>query len=348
MRCSALLAFILTCFSVACGHTQVQKQGVMLAESESDTTSSDAGTSPAPRQDETQDIIDRILEDEARAAQAIRDTLTSKDKSLSAWAAVYALMLGIQHDEERSSKALVRGAATEGPLLSALCWRWLATGRAGRLPRWKHSADTDPVVRIFAALALAKQGPLPRELRSVLGPPRGEPYGSDKGTESRERVELLLGLSAPFDAGPLALGIVYAEARRGEWSERNQGGEIVWVTQRLRDELVQITTSDDPIVRKRIERSPESRGSGFTELSQQLETALVQQSIQKIRVAAITGSPDLRVRALRALAVVASEPVSGDFGAAASAFEADDPVIRLEGARTFLLLSKRARAQEPL
>ncbi|MDD5309873.1 MAG: hypothetical protein PHU25_21360, partial [Deltaproteobacteria bacterium] len=57
---------------------------------------------------------------------------------------------------------------------------------------------------------------------------------------------------------------------------------------------------------------------------------------------AMRGTPSLRVAALRALAATARKPTAKDLGAAAAALRAEDADVRLEGARTFLILALRS------
>jgi hypothetical protein len=48
------------------------------------------------------------------------------------------------------------------------------------------------------------------------------------------------------------------------------------------------------------------------------------------------------VNAIRALAVASSEPAAGDLGAVAAAMRSTDPLVRVEAARTFLVLAALA------
>ncbi|MCP4606699.1 MAG: hypothetical protein GY847_40360 [Proteobacteria bacterium] len=332
----ALFAF---CLMAGCGHAP-KGDRVVLVDTQKDEVNRDSEAIP----EQTEGLKDRIQKDERRAAETIRNAIGDKDKELAAWAAVYALRLKIQHDEELSLKALARGVTVKNSLLAALCWRWLASQHPKQFPRWHGGQSADPIVKAMAALALARRGQLPRGLKSALGLPSGQPRGPNSKDLARDRVERLLALTAPFDNGPLALAIVFVEARRREWVEQSANLKTVWVSERLRNELIQLTMGDDPTATKRIHDSKNPRGSGFTELSQQFETSLVRHPRQMLHTAAMTGDSDLRKEALRAIAVTASEPVSGDFGAAAAALDVEDPVVRLEGARTFLLLSSRAHS----
>ncbi len=327
---------------IGCGHARPPTaKRVVLVETIPDEEEEDAGEEPKPKNN----LVDQILEDEHRSARIVRDIMGGEDRELAAWAAVYALRLGIQHDEDVAARALRRGVSVKDPLLAALCWRWLASLPPKRIPKWTRK-ERDPVVQTMAALALSRRGSLPKPLRFALGLPRGKPYGPDKGAEARARVEQLLGLATPFDTGPLALAVVFAEAQRGEWVERDPSGDLVWVTHRLREELTKLILKEDPAGAKRVSQSKEVRGVGFTKVGNQLETSLVRRDRQTLLVAVMTGEASLRVEALRALSIVAVTPVSGDFGAAAATLDAEEPSVRLEGARTFLLLSIRARTKE--
>jgi hypothetical protein len=282
--------------------------------------------------------------DERLAADIIRDAMEGSDDALASWAAVYALRLGIKHDEEASTKALTNGVGSGDPLLQALCWRWLASLSVEPFPKWSRAGSDDPVVRVMAAMAFAGRGSVPLDLESALGEPEGEPREEDSRAQAKDRVERLLALIAPFDNGPLALAVAFVEARRAEWGEKGEGKKPVWVCNRLRSELAGLVFGDRPDAESRIERSKPVSQRGFTSLSQRLETALVKHPRRMLYSIAIAGEPGLQKDALRAIAVVASRPVLGDFGAAAAALRAKDPGVRLEGARTLLLLGLRARS----
>jgi len=318
---------------VSCGHAAGVDPAVLARTDTTEET--DAGVE--------NDIDGRIFSDEQRAAEQIAEMVVSDDGALSGWAAVYTLRLGLKHDTLAIDDALRRGVATDEPLLEAVSWRWLATREPGDLPGWRDGRETDPVVNCFAALALARKGKLQKALASALGLPAGAPFGEDRGTEVRERVERLLGLTTAVDDGPLALAVAFQEARRGEWAEQGPGGGKRWVAERLREELLELVLGEDPADRQRVDRSREVRRAGFTALSRSLESALHTRPPEMLRAAALTGEPPLRVEALRALAVVVAEPTAGDFGTAAAALDADDPMVRLEGARTFLMFAIRAR-----
>ena len=154
-------------------------------------------------------------------------------------------------------------------------------------------------------------------------------------------MERLLGLAAPFDDGPLSIAIVFVRARREEWIEQDANGEKSWVMERLREELVHLVLRNDTTAAERIRASRTTRQEKISVLLETLRNPLISRPLPMLRRAALAGPPDLRHEALRALAVVAIKPVAGDLGAAAAALTADDPRLRVEGARTFLLLVTR-------
>jgi hypothetical protein len=328
-------AILLTC----CSHSSGQ-QATVLAETE-------PAESPVNKADKkaetTQGIEYRIIEDKRLAAQVLTDAMGSQNTTLAAWAAVYVMRLGLKHDETQKILALTHGALNlTDPLLSVLCWRLLAVGKdVSKIPNWAGNKTADPVVQVMAALALARNGPLPKTLKTALGLPKGNPSGADRGSESRRLVERLLAFSMPFDNGPLSLAIVFVEARRGEWIEHGSKGETKWVAQRLREELIQLVLRNDVTAAERIHASVATGHKRNSPLLEMLNTPLVSRPLNVLRRAALAGPIDLRLEALRAIAVVATKPVAGDFGASAAALKSDDPRLRVEGARTFLLLVTR-------
>ena len=195
----------------------------------------------------------------------------------------------------------------------------------------------------MAALALSRRGPLPPQLDAALGLPKGTPGELDQGEQSRRLVERLLAYSAPFDTGPLALAIAFVTARRAEWAEREPQQKPRWVAERIRTELAMLLLKDNKKAAKRIAGSKALATGRNTALRGRLHTPLVTRQPSMLRRAALAGEPNLRIEALRAIAVVAVKPVAGDFGAAAAALQADDPALQIEGARTFLLLVTRTR-----
>jgi hypothetical protein len=325
---------------LACGGHSAEKQPSVLAETENRKTPEIQADkqSEAPR-----GIEDRIDEDKRLAAQILLDAMGSKDTTLAAWAAVYVVRLGLKHDQNQSAIALTQGTLNPtDPLLNALCWRLLATVQdASKIPDWAGDKEVDRVVQILAALALAKRGPLPKTLKAALGLPEGDPIGPDRGVHSRRLVERLLAYAMPYDNGPLSLAIAFVEARRGEWTESASEGKTDWVARRLRNELVTLVLKDHEKAAERILASKGTPKKSNTTLLERLNTPLVSRPLSTLRRAALAGPTNLRREAVRAIAVVATKPVAGDFGAAAAALTSDDRRLQVEGARTFLLFFRR-------
>lgn len=335
----------------ACGGQAPRADGQVLAES------GRAGQEAAPG-----DLVDRVLADERRAAFAIREAMCGRaaggekkaeeepcgdKKDAAAWAAVDALRLGIEHDAACAVAALRSGARSGDELLAALCWRWLAERRdSAVLPKWR-GAPGDPVVAALAALAHARVGAVPRELATALGLPDGEPPKGDRDLDTRAEVERLVALAAPYDNGPLALAVAFVDARASEVTESGPDGKAVFAANRLRAELAHLLLGDDPLAQSRATAATGTGPHRPTALLGRLESALVHQPLEMLRSIALTGKGCLRRDALRALAVAAREPEAGDLGAAAAGLEAADPALRLEAARTFLLLSLRAHRAAP-
>ncbi len=339
MRCLCQGCLIGTILLTCCGHS-IEKKTTILAKAENTKSSENLTDKHA---ETPSGIENRVAEDKRLAAKILVDSMGSKDTSLAAWAAVYVVRLGLKHDQNRSAIALTHGTLNPAdPLLSALCWRLLATEQdASKIPHWAGDKGTDPVVQIMAALALARRGPLPKTLEAALGLPEGDPSGPNRGAQSRRLVERLLAYAIPFDTGPLSLAVAFVKARRREWTEAPSEGKVDWVARRLRNELVTLVLKDHVKAAERILASKGPQKKINTTLQERLNTPLVSRPLSTLRHAALAGPKNLRLEAMRAIAVVATKPVAGDFGAAAAALTADDPQLQVEGARTFLLLVTR-------
>lgn len=257
----------------------------------------------------------------------------------AAWAAVYAKNLGIKHDEACASSALSVGAAFPDPLLQALCLRWLATR-----PDIELSAETlpearEPVVAAMRELALAARGRVSSP--SALTLPSDPPGGPERNHRAAKRLRTLRLLSSPFDREVLPLALAFVEARRGEWAIHDDNGEGKWAAEKLRRSLVDAVLEPKAITA--LESTVRKQGPEFETdtIGPRLENRLVAQPPQALHRIAMTGPSDLRKEALRAIAIAAVKPEAGDFAACAAAFESDLTAVRIEGARTFLMLLLR-------
>lgn len=291
-------------------------------------------------------LVERILRDEKRAAEVVRQTMTlSNDQELAALAAVYANRLGIQHDTTQSTKDITNGIHSENSLLAALCWRWLAVQDPPPCQHLQVSEPPldDPVVAVLASAVYGRCGPLPEKLRERWGLPTGPPKANRSPKETDRRRDYLLTIAAPFDNGPLALALAFVEAQREEWGENLEPDATRFVADRFRAELFRLLISTNQELVSQLANSTPPGEVGLSAIYQYLETPLNAQNRHALYAAVLQGQPSLKVAALRALATVAREPLAEDFGAAASYLNADDPLLKLEAARTFLLLSKRAR-----
>jgi hypothetical protein len=327
------------CLLLGCGSArpQVDSEPQTLATTEEDT----AGHTPT-------NIESLIQRDENRAAEIIRAAACNGETTLSAWGAVYAKRLGIQHDGKCAEEALEMGIKDADPLLAALSWRWISIRKSPRaIPAWKKKdSTTDPIARAFATVALARHELLPPSLRTSLGLPNFQPRGSDRAAEVRGRVERLLALIAPYDDGPLALAIALVEVQRDESVETAEDGKKRWIAQRLRREFVTLLTdeSDEDSVLRMVEKSQaQKEKSPVSLIVNRIDTQLVTRPMNVLYSIAVSADSSLRISALQVIAIKARQPVAGDFGAAAAGLDAADPFVRLEAARTFLLLTTRAR-----
>lgn len=329
--------------STGCGRAPESASETIVTTHSPTAAAKDEQAPPSPSA-----INDMIAKDERRSAEILNDALGSENPAIAGWAAVYLSMLGIIHDNMRSFASLSRAVSLEDPLLASLSWRWLAVRETELpLPKWSPGDKTDPVSQVLAALAFSTRGRVPKKLRGALGLPGASPEEPGFDTASaNQRIEQLLMLSVPFDNGPLALALTFIESKRREWREPDKTGTASWVARRLRNELFNALLGNNTAARRRALSTKSSAPSEYSALSDQLETPLYSQPPRNLRAAALTGSPSLRRDSLRALAITATRPEAGDFGAAAAALKSDDQALRVEGARTFLVLVKRARRQE--
>jgi hypothetical protein len=289
----------------------------------------------------TPDITDTVRADERLAADVLRQEMKGGHAERAAWAAVYARRLGIKHDEAASGALLVRCASSKDAFLAALCWRWLAADPSIALPPWPEAAS-DPIVQVMAGLAAARRGETPRGLASALGSPQGEPDPGVSQNDGRLRVQELLALAVPFDNGPLAIALAFLEARREGWVEAGADKKPAWTAVRLRDELARAVAEDDEAMRRAVSAAKRERHPIASIVLDVIDTPLARQEASALHGPAVRGTPSLRVAALRALAAAAREPTAKDLGAAAASLRAEDADVRLEGARTFLILALRS------
>jgi len=290
-----------------------------------------------------QELETHILEDERLAAQILQDAMCGKNAVLAAWAAVYSLRLGIKHDEVCAIKALKKGVKKNDLLLSALCWRWLASLDSKNLPKWKTIKSNEPVVKALAAIAYLNKGELPKALLSSLSLPNHKPIGSNRKNEAKKRENELLTMALPFDDGALALSLAFVEARHREMTEYNTKNQLIFSSQRLRKELIKKLAENYKKVIKRVENITKTEKHKYSIFSEELNNRLITRPKKMLRVISVTGDLDLRHESLRALAITALDPLVSDIAASAAALKSDDLRVRIEAARTFLLLALRIR-----
>jgi len=293
------------------------------------------GDEPEETGESSEELDELALKDAKEAASILKEAILGEDRELAAWAAVYARRLGIDHDEAASMTAIEKGTASGDILLACLCYRWLATSEMTTLPkRGKGSADEPVMGTMIAAASVAVGQKIPKELKNALALPAGKPRKDSKAP--KKKLEIIGLVSAPYDNGPLALAISFAMSVRNGWTEDGD-----WAARGLRDELMRSLgkTREDY---EKLLPAPVDDPPPMTRLTDRLDLAITSQTREMLRKVAVNGAGGLRIDALRALAVVAREPEAGDLGAAAAAMRSDDPVEKVEAARTFLLLAARS------
>ncbi len=287
-----------------------------------------------PTSTELDDIVRR---DALEALKILDEALKGDDADLAGWAAVHILRLGVKHDADAVKAILAECVHLADPMLAGLCWRWFATGNHGDVPGWKKRARGEPIPAVMAAVALARGGKIPAPLADALGLPE-EPAGSSKQVRQEDREAAVHALIAPYDNGPLALALTFVESRRNGWVDEDGKQTAA----RLRARLLDALAPEDAEVARTIEDSKPSKNPPSTRLNDRLEIGLIVQPPKIIRKIVLEGSGSLQVEALRAMAITVDLPVAGDLGAAAAALHSEDPLTRVEAARTFLLLAAKA------
>jgi hypothetical protein len=288
-----------------------------------------------------QAAVDALVARDAAAAVAALDRGVGGEGDPASLAAVYALRLGVRHDPAAVRSAVRRGTASGNDLVAALCWRWVGAGGVGDPPEWRGGSSPEPVVAALAAAAFLRldRAP-PKPLAEALGLPDEGPSDRDPPRPG-SRVDQLRRAAIPYDDGPLALAAAFVEARRERWVDAGPGGDRELVAARFRAELVTALGGGDGAT-ARLAAVPAARDPMYSELAARLGSPLAASPLQMLRGAIVRSDPKLRVDALRALAIAAMRPEAGDLGAAASAIGSDDPLVRVEAARTYLLLAARA------
>jgi hypothetical protein len=315
----------------ACGQARANNSVVLLKDAEK--------TAERP----ADDLQTTLRKDEGRSAKVLVRALCGAEAVAAAWAAVHALRLGIRVDEKCASRALGLGIKSKDTLLQALCWRRLIPRTDASFSEVSGNPSEEPVVDLMAALAFARHGNLPENLRSVLAVPTKPPDGLVRSDFIRKRTKQLFIMALPYDDGPLALAVAFVEARDQEILEIGPKGKPQWSARRLRQELLAALKVKDDGFDTEMVGPKDDKDAKQSFLSAKLELPLTFNSGQALRAMALTGDTALRRDALRAIAAYVQNPTVGDFAAAAAALDHPDSMLRIEAARTFLLLSLRAR-----
>ena len=347
---TALLLCIISLHAMGCGASPVSGPAI-VAQTESSTESeksTGANTTAAENHadtDTTGSPVTQLIERDAHFARDILITALqqTENTALAAWAAVYIRLLNINADAEAVERRLQTGAQSNDLLLKSLCDRWLVNSANTASANTAVTTDgippaeepIDPVPGLFLTLnRLAHSTSNPEQFAIPL----------DVGAATsfhQERISLnsLLKQTAPFDNGPLALAIAFIDARRMSLATEVEGVTVPRSTA-YRQKLLAfynihraIPAPDPPV---------DSTWLKATGIHPLLENPLGSQPVAALRNIIVSGADSLKLNALRAMASAALQPEVGDFAAAASAFRSQNPQVRVEGARTFLLLVTRA------
>jgi hypothetical protein len=321
----------LTYVALCCGCAGSGHGNKIIASTNPEGTPDPAATKQLDRQ---------IAEDERLAARILSSFLVDKDNVLAGWAAVHGLRLGLQQDKTNQAKALRR--CLEDPaldtLLKACCWRWAAlldeeTLRQVPLPE-------EPTARVLAALALPPSSESGRSLTGLLAIQQNIESSAPTRLVAQTLASYAAG-AAPFDDGPVLLAVAFLDARRAGWTNPQAPKASSLVAIELRSALSE--RMGRTLDWKTIDEEPATPAEPG-QVAPRLVNPLITHPLEGLRAMAVSGEPSLRKEALRALASLVESPTAADLGAASACLRAEQPFVRLEAARTFLLLSIRAHA----
>ena len=320
--------FVLMCaFALAGSGAHASSKKVLITTEPEPTSQTTAPESP---------LKAKVVRDGKTALRLLNEAACGNDDEAASWSAVYLRRLALPRDKGCGKAALVRGLASTDPLLRALCWRHVAVMTDVALPRWSEVRSDDPVIQAIAALAYASRGEHPAGLEGALAIPRGPATGKNRKPEVESRANHLGALALPFDDAPLSLAIAFVETRASR-SVIGDGKRKRFAAEALLDTLIRSLKSS--VQKRDIETgAPPNRESRITAI---LDTRIVGRPTDTLHAMVMTGSTSLRISALRALAAVVTHPTAGDLAASASALSAQERQVRIEGARTFLLLIKK-------
>lgn len=327
----------------ACGASLPPDERTIVSSTATSETTTDSPDRPDTDSGGTEppdDLKAQLIKDGRTAVRLLLRLACEDPSDRGVFAAVYALRMGLEPELSCTESALHRGARSESLLLRALSRQYLLLQKEVSLPENTMWTDEDPAVRVLGALAYLYRGvPLPETLTYSLSLPNEPPTGTDKHTETNDRIARLSAMAAPFDDGLLTGAVLLSESLYEKTAELSEG-RTVWTALRLRGALLDaLGIAPAKIPSLPIDMpAPDLRPSKLGEL---LENQLSQNSAQTLGNIALNAPPALRVQALRALTIIDGPPSAVALVAAAAALRSDDIDVRLEGARTFLWLVRQ-------
>ena len=290
-----------------------------------------------------QDLRARIIQDGRTAAEILIRSACKDETDSGSLAAVYALRVGLPISVDCAGSALARGTTSEKLLVRAVSWANLAAHPDLSLPKNGKTAISaeggdDPAVQVLSALAfLVREAPVPEALCAALNVPDSQsPPGAKAADTPNETLSHLAIMAQPFDSGLLAPAVAFVEARFVSAAETSQDGPVRTAS-RLQREILSALAVEAPTECPSVSAVVD-RPSSIGEL---LENRLAAQPRAVLNSMVLNAEPSLRISALRALTISRETPTVTDLGAAAAALQAEDASLRIEGARTFLLLVRR-------
>jgi hypothetical protein len=282
-------------------------------------------------------IDDLVIRDSASAVDILNETVTLKDNDVAISAAVFIKRLSIVHDEQTVMNVIRGGAFTGDELISTLCWRWLADNIDVKL-----NVDTAqkavlkklaPEAQVFAFIAFARRGKVPGQLKNAFC----------TGSFSEEKkipsfVSGLRGMLQTIDNGPVADALSFVTLRHRKLAFKT-GGRLYPGSLEFKNRLAGYFKLPDKYVSGCNDSGIHYKAGRLAQIA---ELPAWGYSLEMLRNLSVRSTGDLQFTAVRVLGSKAVKPVSGDLAAAAAAMKSKNLKVKVEAAKTYLLLVDRA------
>lgn len=327
---------LLITFAVSCAK---KSTGITVLTTQTNTTSTDKSKNSNQPPEE---LKLRIISDGRIAASLLLNTACEDNTDIGVFSAIYARRAGLVPELSCEQSALDRGVQSKSILVKALSWSRLAQNKDLKIPPEYSFTEDDKAVKVLAALALIRRGmSLTNDLNEALMLPPNKPQTVTVKT-GKDRDVIALEISVyPMDEGLAALTVQFCESVYEESAE-NDKDRLVWSAEKIRKKMFQILridTADTIFDEHSSSRSTETRH--FSTLRQSVDNPLAFDSPESLINIALNAQDDLRIQALRAIAARKEQARTEYLATAAHALNAENLHVKIEGARTFLMLIRQ-------